>query len=329
MTRADDTAVVLRRIAEETDCNGPLPLIALLPTHPEFDSEEVAASAAGLPVLRFNFLDEPELVWPEEAQRPQIPCRALHRGFMLSHERYTSLFLSLRQQGVHLVTPPDACERAHYYPLALTYALAPISPRACWAAVQQPADVRTAHFERLAYCTSQWGCEAVMMKDFVKSAKGQAQRFMRITEMEDLAELACELVQVRGSAFNRGIVVKELKPLMHYRAHGEPVTNEFRLFYGRGELLEPPCPNSYQGTSTEKPPAAMVQATTRAARALRSPYVSIDLAESADGSWFCLESGDGGFSGPATTQDLEAHWAALKACFEGVPFGTDIYSTLL
>ena len=53
------------------------------------------------------------------------------------------------------------------------------------------------------------------------------------------------------------------------------------------------------------PPAA-VDAAVDAATRLDSPFLAIDLAEQDDGKWICLESNDGGASGPAPEQDLAA-----------------------
>jgi len=42
--------------------------------------------------------------------------------------------------------------------------------------------------------------------------------------------------------------------------------------------------------------------------------MTVDFAEGEDG-WIALEAGDGGVSGPAPSQDLEQHWAALARGF--------------
>merc|ERR1719453_2043569 len=76
-----------------------MPLIALLPAHSEFDSEAVAAAAAQLRVLRFDFDDHVRL----HGNAPSLPCRALWRGFMLSAERYALLHAELAALSVHLV----------------------------------------------------------------------------------------------------------------------------------------------------------------------------------------------------------------------------------
>merc|ERR1711924_41843 len=61
---------------------------------------------------------------------------------------------------------------------------------------------------------------------------------------------------------------------------------------------------------------------TEAARAIASPYATIDVSERSGGGWFCLEAGDGGVSGPALDQDVLKLWKDLRACFaaEDAPY---------
>lgn len=138
--------------------------VALLPTHPVFDEECEAARSAGLPVFRFSFLDEARL--ESESETVERPCCAIHRGFLLSAERYdkatpsrlsklicsvfssryAQLYENLAAVGVHMVTSPELYTRSVYYPEAFG-ALAHCSPRALWTAVANPATVSAACFE--------------------------------------------------------------------------------------------------------------------------------------------------------------------------------------
>lgn len=289
------------------------PLIALLPAHAEFDSEAVAAAAVKLRVVRFNFDDHVRL----HGDAPRLPCRALWRGFMLSAERYALLHAELAALRVHLVTSPTAYERALYYPLAYD-ALAPLSPPATWVPVPQhpPGSSIIPRSLFVAACNeaASWpGCEFVMLKDYIKAAKEQG-RFFKVA-VEEAAECACELVHARGSRFERGVVFKQWVQLAFYPGKQEPkATNEWRLWFCRCAMLSM-HPNSFQSEVAPPPPAAAVDAAIAAATRLDSPFLAIDLAERDDGEWICLESNDGGASGPAPEQDLTAFWRMLRdAC---------------
>ena len=280
------------------------PLVALLPAHSEFDSEAVAAAAAQLRVLRFDFEDHVHL----HGAAPRSPCRALWRGFMLSAERYAQLHSELAFLNVHLVTTPKEYERVLYYPQAYE-ALAPLSPPATWVPVPQyqPGTVvPRSVFVGAAQEAASWpGCEYVMIKDYLKAVKEQG-RFFKVP-VEEAAEYASELVHARGAKFERGVVFKQWVQLALHA--GE--LNEWRLWFCRSTMLSM-HPNSFQGDTAPPPPATAIDAAAAAATRLDSPFLAIDLAELEDGGWICLESNDGGASGPAPQQDLREFWRTLR-----------------
>lgn len=291
-----------RRYAQER-------FIALLPAASEFDSEAQAAEAVDISVLRFDFDDNVRL----HGETPSLPCRALWRGFMLSAERYAQMHSELAALHVHLVTSPTAYERVLYYPLAYD-ALAPLSPPATWVPVpSHPSGsiVPRSLFVAAAHEAASWpNCEFVMLKDYIKAAKEQG-RFFKVA-VEEAAEFACELVHARGSRFERGVVFKQWVQLAFYPGKQKTkATNEWRLWFS-GRTMLSMHPNSFQSDTAPPPPAAAVDAAIDAAARLDSPLLAIDLAEREDGEWICLESNDGGASGPAPEQDLTAFWRTLR-----------------
>lgn len=88
------------------------------------------------------------------------------------------------------------------------------------------------------------------------------------------------------------------------------------------------CPAQHVGWAPRERPAPrrIMAAAQEAAQRLGSPYLTVDLAEGEAG-WIALEVGDGGVSGPAPFQDLEAHWTALAQCFRGGPRPLGVEST--
>ena len=153
-----------------------------------------------------------------------------------------------------------------------------------------------------------------MLKDYIKSVKEQG-RFFKVP-VEEAAELACELVHARGNRFERGIVFKQWVQLAFYPGKQTMATpNEWRLWFCGSEMLSM-HPNSFQGDAAPSPPAEAMTAAVHAAAKLDSPFVAIDLAEREDGEWICLESNDGGASGPAPEQDLVEFWRTLSSCLQ-------------
>ena len=212
-----------------------------------------------------------------------------------------------------MVVTPDQYEGVHYYPKAYPK-LAALSPRATWVPVNAPDAVCESMFSKAVSEVKSWGCKYVLLKDYVKSAKEQTQRFLKVPVDTNLAELCCELVHVRGRRFYRGVVLKEHVELRHYSARGCPRPNEWRMFFAGGRCLAV-VPNSFQDAEAAHPPDEVLDWAHVSASCLTSPYLTIDIAESCNGGWFCLEAGDGGVSGPAPGQDLIEHWAALQQCF--------------
>lgn len=281
-------------------------VLAVMPTHSEFDEEAVAAAAAGLPVARFTLTNEVTLAGlPEKG--PGDPFVGIFRGFMLSKQRRQFLHDKLRGLGVE----PAEYAAAHLFPATFA-ALRPLSPRAEWVSVD-PKRVQPANFAEVVQSVSGWGCPYVLLKDFVKSAKAHGQRFMKVPVDGDLSELACDFVAARGSQFNEGVVFKEYVDLVRYPARGEPTTNEWRLWFMQGLLVEA-SPNSFQGDAAVPPPEALLAEVAKMAKCIPNPYITIDVAEAETG-WIVLEAGDGGVSGPAPGQDLRHHWQLLAAHF--------------
>mmetsp|Transcript_80046 Transcript_80046/g.226535 ORF Transcript_80046/g.226535 Transcript_80046/m.226535 type:complete len:298 (+) Transcript_80046:84-977(+) len=280
------------------------PLVALMPLSPEFDEE--ADAARPLPVLRYTFDEDLVLDGP-----PSAPCRAIHRGFILSQGRYCQFFEASARQGVHLAVSPEQLLRANYWPNSYP-AIASMSPKAVWAEVPDPSAVCEADFQPAVDALREAGVRDVFLKDFVKSAKDTSSRFARVRVDGYLAEVAVDFVAERGVRFHRGVVFKEWVCFTMYACRGGACTNEWRLWFGNGELLSA-VPNSFQEESAERPPADVLQRAQEAAVAVSCPYMTIDVAET-EGGWIAVEVGAGPFCGPGPCQDLAEHWRQLAAC---------------
>lgn len=293
-----------------------LPLVALLPCHPEFDEEAAAAAEVGLPVVRFHFDEELQIVDETSVLSLMADgCLALLRGFMLSGNRRRLLQDACAQRGIKLTASPFEYEDVHYYPNAYDR-LAAWSPRATWQEVD-PAVVGPETFANAVATVLSWQCTHVVLKDYVKSAKATGQRFMQVLADAELPDEACDFVKARGCRFNRGVVFKEHVELSRYATRGGYVTNEWRIWFMHAVVAEV-VPNSYQDEQAMSPPQAFLDALCSVAAAFPNPYISIDVAETAQLSqWIVLEAGDGGVSGPGPGQDLRLHWQKLREHFGG------------
>ena len=144
-----------------------------------------------------------------------------------------------------------------------------------------------------------------MLKDFVKSVKGTSFPMSIETPLSqmELDALLDEFRHLRGDLFTEGVAFKEYVDLKRY----SKATNEWRAFYLQGSLLNV-CRNSNQVDTTPAPSPNMIAPCEN----LGSPLYPVDFAESADGGWIVLETGDGQVSGLATAMDAVIYYQILS-----------------
>lgn len=306
------------------------PLVAIIPNDPNLEDEVKAARDAGFRVHRISVLSRATVNISYEDIIPLIakPSRAIYRGFMLTDETYSVLARDLKELfSTVLLVSPQEYSTAHYFPQNYMY-LSLYSPRATWCACPPDCNVSESSFADVVATVRTWGCSHVMLKDYVKSAKDITTTFTKVSTSShsELCELASLLVDARGSRFNKGIVFKEYFELKYYHVRSMIVTNEWRCFFGpHGKMLSMDTNSSQCDPRKEVihgegavslPSTDILTYITSAAKLIGSPYITIDIAEKSDGSWFVLEAGDGGVSGPATGQDLASHWRQMYCEFE-------------
>ena len=118
---------------------------------------------------------------------------------LLSQKAARFLHDELLKQGIELLIKPEQYSHAHFFPE--TYELLQaLSPRAVWL----KTDGRPESFAEVVEVVKAWGCDYVVLKDYVKSAKAHGERFMQVPVDGDLCEMASEFVAARGSKFNEG-----------------------------------------------------------------------------------------------------------------------------
>ena len=127
------------------------------------------------------------------------------------------------------------------------------------------------------------GASHVVLKDFVKSAKSERPDLLHVAVDGELGAAARDLVRARGARFNRGVVFKEYVATRKYAVEMGDSPNEWRLWFGRGELL---CaaPNSLAALRRDatRVPAEVLTRAAEAARALGAPFLTIDVAEATE-----------------------------------------------
>ena len=112
-----------------------------------------------------------------------------------------------------------------------------------------------------------------------------------------------EFTEHRGSLYTGGIV---LRAFIDFRRYGN-VTNEYRAFYFRGQLLSI-CRNSNQPDSCPYVSHDFVDSFTE----LPSNYYTVDFAETSHRVWIVIETGDGQVSGLSPKQYVFKYYDDMR-----------------
>lgn len=273
----------------------------LLPSHPlaprtvdpDFADQAAAASAAGLAWSLVSF----EALVLEGAPGRAVrwvaedvgPC--LYRGWMLKPDAYARLADALAARGAPLMVTPGEYAYGHHLPG--WYAdFSEVTAQSVWT---DSADLQVAR-EALARLPA----GAAIVKDYVKSAKHLWHQACFIPDVRDVERAMAVIgafVAEQGDDLNGGLVLRSFRDYPSFGVDartGMPGIEERRTFLWHGEPLR----------IVGDEPALLQSPALRAAIArLRSPFVSLDLARLADGTWEVIEVGDGQVSG---LRDLDA-----------------------
>lgn len=216
-------------------------------------------------------------------QRPEL-VTAVGRFGVSSN--YAELYAALAAEGVRLIHTPEQYQLASELPLWYPR-LAPWTPRSMWFDAPPPAAEIERHFS--------WPV-------FLKSARQTIRKraALSIVRSAEEYERAAEHYRFEPALQGQAFVCREFLPLRHVEADANdriPPAFEFRSFWWRGECVRagPYWGALYSWTAQERRAALAIAA--QAAAALDLPFVSIDLAQTADGTWVIIECNDGQESG--------------------------------
>ncbi len=134
----------------------------------------------------------------------------------------------------------------------------------------------------------------------------------------DEADLHRIFKRLHGNEFRSlgKVIVRKLVPLCPIGKTGEgfPMGREFRVFLYRNKILvqgfywERDHPAKYL---SESEASEVKRLAIDASTCINVPYIAVDIAQLANGSWIVLEAGDAQFSGLSQAPILEL-WQNLK-----------------
>jgi hypothetical protein len=285
----------------------------LFPSHPlkrrspdpDFEEEAAAASSAGFEVGFYSLEDlragDAEQAVSALAPTPSAGIGILHRGWMMTDVHYTQLCSALRKKGYTPAINPEQYAEAHYLPSAYPH-LEGFTPRSAWM-LGDDVDAAWDLYQGFIH-------EPALVKDFVKSAKhrwGDACFLPANTTPARFGEIIHAFLDARGSHFNKGLVFRRYHNLVVQQQdlRGQPVHDEYRLFFWNGELLAATPPLIGNGPFDE------IAKWSAIATKFTNPFITIDLARQDDQSWLIIEAGDGGVSGLPLSISPETFYSQL------------------
>jgi len=257
------------------------------PKQPDPDYKAEYKAVCQLPdfkIILYNYdgfaQGEPIKIYPDN----YFTGECIYRGWMLSPEQYMALYDFLKNRDIMLINTPEQYDYYHLFPVIYPE-IEQYTPKILTFENEQPIDWDSVNntFTRF------------MVKDYVKSVKGHnfPACFETPIKPEEMNRRITEFIELRGSLFTGGIVLKEYVELKKYGG----TTNEYRAFFLWNELLSL-SRNSNQVDSCPLPPQEFIDKF----KTLQSQYYTIDFAELVDGTWIVLETGDGQVSGLSPSQ---------------------------
>ena len=208
----------------------------------------------------------------------------LLRSWMLSQSDYASLYQTLADHGLLLVTTPYQYEAAHHLPqyfdaieahTAPTHWIEGFDLDEAWDAASRLRGPR-------------------MIKDYVKSAKEDWDAFYIAPDITraEFDALCRRFIEHRGEHLEGGLVFRAMQALapLPVDRGGTPAFDEYRLFYRGSERI---AAAPYYGVDGGAWDFARFD---EVAREIKSDFFTIDVARLVDGSWTIIEVGDGAVS---------------------------------
>jgi ATP-grasp domain, R2K clade family 3 len=242
-----------------------------------FADEAAAARAAGIEVA---LIDHDAVRQPGQADRAvhRVPPGedAVYRGWMLRAEHYTALSEALGRRGVTLRTSAEQYRRAHELP-GWHAALADHTPASAWTV----GDGR----DGFDHARDELGPGPAVLRDYTKSMKHHWHEAAFIPELGDRDAawaVASRFLELRDEEFTGGFVLRRFEKF---------VSSEVRTWWVDGTCrLRGPHPDTPDDLPDTEPDLAALEPSV--AR-LGLPFVTVDLAQSADAGWRVVELGDG------------------------------------
>ena len=279
---------------------------------PDFEEEYKAAIEQKLTISLLSFEELNDENIPKaisrikDADKPEL---AIYRGWMLSLDKYKSLFEHLLKKNIKLINTPEEYETCHYLPSSYPY-ISDLTPKTNWLLINDAID-----FEKVFELTDAFQQDAIIIKDFVKSLKHNWEEACFIPNASDrdsVRKVVSRFIELQGTQLNKGLVFRKFEDLQFLTNHSKskmPLTKEFRLFFLHGNLIQAFNYWDEGDYGNVKPDLHIFK---EVAKRIKSNFFTMDIAQKKDGSWIIMELGDGQVSGLPESADKASFYKAIS-----------------
>jgi hypothetical protein len=284
------------------------------PHKPDYAYETEAAAAAqnGFGLELFSFEDLTENKLPKAFRRiksSEENAPAIYRGWMLKPDQYEILYDELNRRNLSLINSPEEYRHCHYFPESYEI-IKDHTPHSIFLPYDENFSFEDLH-EQLAG----FGDRALILKDYVKSRKHEwhdACFIPAASDRETVEKIVNRFLELQGEDLNEGLVFREFvefEPLANHSKSGMPLSREVRLFFLNGELLYA-AKYWEEGDYDEMDLPEDLFADV--ARAVKSKFFTMDIAQKTDGDWLIVELGDAQVAGLPRYADEDLFYESIR-----------------
>ena len=227
----------------------------------------------------------------------------IYRGWMMSPNMYENFYNLLLERGIQLINTPK--EYAKYHLLPGWYKdFERFTPFSIWS--------ESKNIEDALKLTDGLG-GAFIIKDYVKSRKHEwydACFIKDIRDKENTERVINNFINRQSSNLEGGVVLRKfesLKSIGNHKDSGMPISEEYRIFVFKGEIL---IADNYWNDSGElnitEDEYTLIESIISE---IESSFITIDLARKTDGNLIIMEMGDGQVSGLQQMDEYEFYGA--------------------
>lgn len=277
--------------------------------HPMWNEEARVAFSLG----QIYLLDHDELLRgnTKKALRkiPQGTGSIIYHGWMMIPEVYYNFYTELTNKGYTLINSLEQYLNCHHFEnwYSLLKEMTPAS-----------VIVKSNDIKEIIKALPQFGKSSLIIKDFVSSQKhawNQACFILNASNIPEAEKVITRFINLQNEVdgIQGGIILRKFEPLKSIGKHpksGMPLSQEFRIFVLNGKIISNSRYWEYGEYSNNQPPNELLLKIISKISS-KSNLFTIDVAQTIDNDWICIEVGDGQVSSLPENGNKKEFYSAL------------------